>query len=166
MKKITLIAFLVSFYGNIVAQSTNQILYLIYDKNTPVITKDISKYLQYNEPIIGRLAWAGKVGNYGYTSTYPLFAGVHLDFDIKPGTTPQTIPISQVSSYNAKTIAQLDQELQPKVLEDFNNVLISEDPWQSKTYQYFMGLSKIYVIELLSATQQAVIVEVVITSKL
>ncbi len=166
MKKILFIIYFWAICGSAYAQ-TNQVLYLIFDPNTISVYKNINKYILWNddtEPTINELGSIKLEGNRGYLFTYPLYAGTDLCLRKKANTTVQVIPISQVANYNAKTIEQLDTDMQALVEYDFNHVV--HWPWERETAKFFHNLTAFYVIELLPATQQAVIVEVYLDSKL
>jgi len=160
MKKILIILTLFLICNNkSLAQND---LYLIFDINTPPITKDIGKYIGWNEVIMKELTvYKSTHTAYLYFYDYPLFARHPLTLEKKEGTTVQTIPMSAVSSYPAKTITELDAEMQPLIEADFNDPLT--DSWgrgEIRTINYFADFDKFYVIELDPANNQAYIVEV------
>jgi len=139
-------------------------LYLIFDKDTPSITKDVSKYLGWNEPVIRTLGVNKSVYKpYSYFFGYPLFAGHALDLEKKENTSVQTIPLFEVSNYPSMTITELDAEMQPLIETDYSNPLT--DLWgrgEIRTISYFAVFEHIYVIELDPDNNQAYIVEVII----
>jgi hypothetical protein len=137
---------------------------LIFDVNTPEVTKDISKYLGWNEPVIRDIGVNKSIYEpYSYFFGYPLFAGQSLRLTKKENTSVQTISLSEVSNYPAMTIMELDTEMQPLIEADYSNPLT--DSWgrgEIRTISYFAAFEHIYVIELDPDNNQAYIVEVII----
>jgi hypothetical protein len=158
MKKTSIILYLLFLFVNINAYGQNNVLYLIFDKDTPDIQKDISKYTQDNEPFITTVGVLKGSTPWSYLYTYPLVGGGDLVLRKKLNTNVQTILLSDVGNYPAKTIQQLDQEMQPLVQYDFDHV--EENEYQHQTFRYFLRLNKFYVIELDKPNQLAYIVEV------
>jgi hypothetical protein len=161
MKKLILLIVLFSINHNIFSQEN---LYLVFDENTPVITKDIGKYIGWNEVIMKDLSIYKSTNTpYLYFYEYPLFAGQSLRLTKKENTSVQTISLSEVSNYPAMTIMELDTEMQPLIEADYSNPLT--DSWgrgEIRTISYFAAFEHIYVIELDPDNNQAYIVEVII----
>lgn len=163
MKKILIILMLTGFYQT-QAFSQND-LYLIFDINTPPVTKDITKYILLRSGDVRvREMKVSKINTYLYYYTYPLLAGDCLTFSKKTGTTPQILPMSALASYpSAKTIGQLDTEIQPLIDLDYT------DPGKGRfhelelrTYQYFVNIDNFYIIELDHTNNQIIVVECIL----
>jgi len=143
-------------------------LYIIFDENLPIITKDIGIYFNNNQSYISNLKISkGGYRPYTYFTNYPLYGGYPLEFEKKEGTTVQTIPISEVATYDAFTFPALYDHLLPLAEEDYYNPLTNV--WgqgEVRTVSFFDNHEHIYLIELDHANNQAYVVEVEITSQL
>ena len=165
MKNLFLILFLLFYHTTSYAQSN---LYLIFDETTPRLTKDTRFFYSHSEPIIRDMKLdKGTYRPYTYFTDYPLFGGSDLWFEKKEGTTVQTIPISEVATYDAFTFPALYDHLLPLAEEDYYNPLTNV--WgqgEVRTVSFFDNHEHIYLIELDHANNQAYVVEVEITSQL
>lgn len=159
MKNLILILFFFLPFKVLFAQD----LYLIYNPDEPVVTKDVSKYLGWNEPVISQLRVDKDPYRSIYFFAYPLFGGYPLQMKKKADTAVQTITMSVLSNYPTKTITELDTEMQPLIEADYSNPLT--DSWgrgEIRTISYFAAYEHLYVIELDPDNNQAYIVEVII----
>jgi hypothetical protein len=165
MKNILIISFL--FLSNV---AFAQNLYLIFNPNEPIVTKDVRKYiwLRGTTTPVMKQCGMGKIQEYYYSFGYPVYAGTGLMLKKKEGTMPvsMTIAESQVLYPNAKNGAQLDQALQPAIEFDFdvNNEPESGEFKDFATVKYFKQFAKIFVIEYLP-NGQAQVVEVRIMNR-
>jgi hypothetical protein len=144
-------------------------LYLIFDKNTPNITKELNKYMGiYNQSFVST-CYVRKIGAYSYLFGYPILGGYPLRVKMKANTQPVIIsPMSAVATQypSAITISQLDQALQPLI--EANYALPARvSIWDNRSYKYFANLednNQLFVIELEPENNRAVLVPVVITT--
>lgn len=157
MKKLFLILFFSSVLS--ISSEAQNNLYLIFDENTPEITKDISKYKILNDPLVLTLR-TKKYMNYKYYYSYPLLGGKSLFFEKKVGTIPQVLPMSALSSTyaTALTIGQLDAQMQVLIDQDFDNPDCDLGA-NCATYQYFNNIDNFYIIELDHTNNQIIVVE-------
>jgi hypothetical protein len=151
------------------AQSLPTPLYLIFDKNTPNITKELNKYMGiYNQSFVST-CYVRKIGTYSYLFGYPILGGYPLRVKMKANAQPLIIsPMSAVASQypSAITISQLDQALQPLIEADYA-LPAAISIWDNRSYKYFANLednNQLFVIELEPENNRAVLVPVVITT--
>jgi hypothetical protein len=140
-----------SFFYLLATSSFAQLhLYVIYDPATPIVQKDIRKYMGwYNDPnpIMSNCRMTKNIGF--YTVAYPFYGGEHLSLYIDTDYPVQTVPASQVAvlaqTHHVRTPAQLDADLQPAIEEDYCCTLGAFP--NRRSIHYFNRFAKFYVIE-------------------
>ena len=158
MKKYLIMFLLVISLSNVQAQND---LYLIFDVNEPIVTKNVYKYKRnsVNNPSIKQCG-VFKI-NDGYYFNYPIYYGLGLELGIHPPNTPfQTMTRTQATALypNAMNAAQLDAAMQVHIDYDYTHPLPTRnDPRTSATVGYFRSFDNIYVIEYLPRNQVKVV---------
>ena len=141
-----------------------QDLYLIFDKDVPFVEKDIHKYMRTKQAFYGKVGAVKLIHQpWSYNFAYPLYGGGDVIFEHKVGTLVQTILLPAVDNYPAKTIAQLDTEMQSLVEYDY--MYGAADEYDLKTIKHLHSFNRYFVIELDKVNQQAFVVEVTLESK-
>ena len=137
-------------------------LYLIFDINEPIITKNVYKYKRnnINNPNVQQCG-VYKIGSDEYCFYYPFFYGLDLKLGVYPLNTPfQTMTRTQATALypNAMNAAQLDAAMQVHIDYDYTHPLPTRnDPRTSATVGYFRSFDNIYVIEYLPRNQVKVV---------
>lgn len=163
MKKILFSSMLfIGFFAQIsIAQTYTTPLYIIFDIDTPPMTRDSRKYEMMRgetQPII-RTYEVGHAYPDIYHFGLPLHGSGTLVLSKKRNTTISEIPLSEVATLypQAKTILQVEQEVMPLIEQDFccpsNQFVVNYG-----TYKYFSDTRPIYVIELDKPNNRAIIV--------
>jgi hypothetical protein len=164
MKRIFLFLFFLNLWAsNIWAQTYTEPLYIIYDSQTLPMTRDMRKYSMLRgetQPMV-RTVRVGKIDTYWYNFALPIYGRAALTLRKKEGTDVNTIPIDSVAILypQAKTILQVEAEVMPLIEQDFccpTNQFIAN----YRTYAYFSSERPIYVIELDTVNNRAIVVSV------
>ena len=153
---------MISFSGT----SAQNDLYLIFDKTTPYVVKNLYKNARnnVNNP---RLQGCGmfKV-NEDYVYFYAWYYGIDLRLLPNPVATAQMMTQAQALALypNARTAAQFDLQMQPYIDHDYITPLPNKYRKNtSATITYIRSFQRIFVIEFLP-NNQAKVIECLITS--